>query len=75
MLEGDPRAKKIYQTIGTHLVWRRALRGVLRASTCWCWPRYLRSWRNDIVTGAREVLDVEFPELGRRIAFHMPDEQ
>ena len=30
---------------------------------------------DDIVRGAREVLDVEFPELARRIAFHVPDEQ
>jgi hypothetical protein len=29
---------------------------------------------DDIVLGARRVLDVEFPELARRIAFHVPDE-
>jgi hypothetical protein len=26
------------------------------------------------VTGARHVLEVEFPELAARIAFHVPDE-
>ena len=29
---------------------------------------------DDIVGGAREVLEVEFPELARQIAFHVPDE-
>ena len=29
---------------------------------------------DDIVDGAREVLEVEFPELARQIAFHVPDE-
>ena len=29
---------------------------------------------DDIIHGAREVLDVEFPELARRIAFHVPNE-
>jgi hypothetical protein len=29
---------------------------------------------DDIVLGARRVLDVEFPELARRISFHVPDE-
>ncbi len=30
---------------------------------------------DDIVDGARQVLDVEFPELAGRIAFHIPDEK
>jgi hypothetical protein len=30
---------------------------------------------DDIVLGARRVLDVEFPELARRITFHVPDEK
>ena len=29
---------------------------------------------DDIVNGAREVLQVEFPELAEGIAFHVPDE-
>ena len=28
-----------------------------------------------ILAGAREVLKVEFPELARQIAFHIPDEK
>ena len=30
---------------------------------------------DDIVRGAREVLEVEFPELASRVAFHVPDEK
>ena len=29
---------------------------------------------DDIVNGARDVLQAEFPELAARIAFHVPDE-
>ena len=29
---------------------------------------------DDIVSGAREVLEAEFPELAAQIAFHVPDE-
>jgi hypothetical protein len=29
---------------------------------------------DDIVDGAREVLEVEFPDLAPRIVFHVPDE-
>jgi hypothetical protein len=29
---------------------------------------------DDIVAGARKVLDVEFPELAERIRFHVPGE-
>ena len=76
MLGGDPRAKKIYQTIGTYLGYGVAhfaafyeLRHVLVLGRVTSGPG-----GNDIVTGAREVLEVEFPELARRIAFDMPDE-
>jgi hypothetical protein len=29
---------------------------------------------DDIIEGARNVLDVQFPELARQIAFHVPGE-
>ena len=74
--EFDPRAKKIYQTIGTYLGYGVAhfaafyeLRHVLVLGRVTSGPG-----GNDIVTGAREVLDVEFPDLGGRLAFHVPDE-
>ena len=76
MREGDHRAKKIYQTIGTYVGYGVAhfaafydLRHVLVLGRVTSGPG-----GDDIVGGAREVLEVEFPELARAIAFHVPDE-
>ncbi len=76
MLAGDYRAKKIYQTIGTYVGYGVAhfasfyhLRHVLVLGRVTSGPG-----GDDIVGGAREVLEVEFPELARQIAFHVPDE-
>ncbi len=76
MLEGDHRAKRIYETIGTYLGYGVAhfaefydLRHVLVLGRVTSGPG-----GDDIVGGAREVLELEFPELARRIAFHVPDE-
>jgi predicted NBD/HSP70 family sugar kinase len=76
MAEGDPRARQIYQTIGTYLGY-----GVAHFAAFYDLRHVLVLGRvtsgaggDDIVNGAREVLEVEFPELGRQIAFHVPDE-
>ena len=76
MLQGDHRAKKIYQTIGTYVGYGVAhfasfydLRHVLVLGRVTSGPG-----GDDIVGGAREVLAVEFPELAGQIAFHVPDE-
>jgi len=77
MAKGDERAAKIYQTIGTYLGYGVAhfadfydLRHVLVLG------RVTSGSGGDlIVTGAREVLDAEFPDLARRIAFHVPSEK
>ena len=76
MLEGDPRAKKIYQTLGTYIGYGVAhfasfydLRHVLVLGRVTSGPG-----GDDMIEGAREVLAVEFPELARQIAFHVPDE-
>jgi predicted NBD/HSP70 family sugar kinase len=76
MLDGDPRAKKIYETIGTYVGYGVAhfarfydLRHVLVLGRVTSGPG-----GDDIVAGAREVLEVEFPELARQILFHVPDE-
>ena len=73
---GDDRARKIYETIGTYMGYGVAhfasfydLRHVLVLGRVTSGPG-----GDDIVLGARRVLDVEFPELARRIAFHVPDE-
>jgi predicted NBD/HSP70 family sugar kinase len=76
MQDGDDRARMIYQTIGTYLGYGVAhfamfydLRHVLVLG------RVTSGTGGDaIINGAREVLDVEFPELAQQIAFHAPDE-
>ena len=76
MADGDPRARQIYQTIGTYLGY-----GVAHFSAFYDLQHVLVLGRvtsgpggDDIVDGARGVLEAEFPELGRQIAFHVPDE-
>jgi predicted NBD/HSP70 family sugar kinase len=74
---GDTRAIRIYQTIGTYLGY-----GVAHFAGFYDVQHVLVLGRvtsgpggDDIVSGAREVLEVEFPDLARRITFHVPDEQ
>jgi predicted NBD/HSP70 family sugar kinase len=77
MANGDYRARKIYQTIGTYLGYGIAhfadfydLRHVLVLGRVTS-----GSGGDDIVNGAREVLKIEFPHLAHRIAIHVPDEK
>jgi len=74
--QGDERATRIYQTLGVYLGYGVAhfasfydLRHVLVLGRVTSGPG-----GDDIVNGARHVLEVEFPELAARIAFHVPDE-
>ena len=76
MLDGDGRARKIYETIGTYLGYGVAhfaafyeIRHVLVLGRVTSGPG-----GNDIVAGAQKVLEVEFPALAERIRFHVPDE-
>jgi hypothetical protein len=76
MLDGDPRAGKIYETIGTYLGY-----GVAHFASFYDVRHVLVLGRvtsgpggDTIVGGARAVLDVDFPELAERIAFHVPGE-
>jgi predicted NBD/HSP70 family sugar kinase len=76
MADGDTRARQIYQTIGTYLGYGVAhfaafydLRHVLVLGRVTSGPG-----GDDIVSGARQVLEVEFPDLSDQIAFHVPDE-
>jgi hypothetical protein len=74
MKQGDARAQKIYQTIGVYLGYGIAhfasfydLRHVLILG------RVTSGEGGDmILSGAQEVLQVEFPELAAQIAFHIP---
>jgi predicted NBD/HSP70 family sugar kinase len=77
MAKGDYRAAKIYQTIGTYLGY-----GVAHFADFYDLQHVLVLGRvtsgpgGDIIChGAREVLEIEFPELAARIAFHVPDEK
>jgi predicted NBD/HSP70 family sugar kinase len=76
MAGGDERAANIYRTVGTYLGY-----GVAHFASFYDVRHVLVLGRvtsgpggDLIVGGAREVLEAEFPELVRRIAFHVPDE-
>ena len=77
MAEGDERALKIYQTIGTYLGYAIAhyaefydIRHLLilgRVTT--------GKGGEVILNGAKDVLEREFPEVDAKTALHMPDEK
>jgi predicted NBD/HSP70 family sugar kinase len=76
MLEGDARAHKIYETIGTYLGY-----GVAHFASFYDVRHVLVLGRvtsgpggDEIVGGARKVLEVEFPDLANRLRFHIPGE-
>jgi predicted NBD/HSP70 family sugar kinase len=77
MAEGDYRARKIYETIGTYLGYSVAhfadfyeLENVLILGRVTSGPG-----GDVIIAGAKEVLQTEFPELAPKIRFHIPDEK
>jgi predicted NBD/HSP70 family sugar kinase len=77
MEQGDHRAKKTYQTIGTYLGYAVAhyadfydLQNVLILGRVTSGPG-----GDLILAGAKEVLKTEFPDLAARITFHVPNEQ
>lgn len=77
MAEGDVRARRIYETIGTYLGYAVAhyadfyeVRHVLILGRVTSGPG-----GDLILAGAREVIVNEFPELAARLSFHVPDEK
>ena len=77
MAQGDERARKIYETIGTYLGYAVAhyadfydFRNVLILGRVTSGPG-----GDLIIAVAKEVLATEFLELSKRIAFHIPDEK
>ena len=77
MAQSDDRARKIYQTIGTYLGY-----AIAHYADFYDFDHVLILGRvtsgkggDVIIEGAKEVLQVEFPELASRVAFHMPDEK
>jgi predicted NBD/HSP70 family sugar kinase len=77
MEEGDDRARRIYETIGTYLGYAVGhfsdfydLENVLILG------RVTSGRGGDVILSkAKEVMKVEFPELDGKIAFHIPDEK
>ncbi len=77
MAKGDPRARRIYETIGVYLGHAIAdctdfydVRHVLVLG------RVTTGAGGDLILErARAVLEAEFPDLAGRIAFHLPDEK
>ncbi|HXJ73362.1 MAG TPA: ROK family protein [Candidatus Dormibacteraeota bacterium] len=77
MNNGDERAARIYETIGVYLGYALAqyaqfytLRHLLMLGRVTTGPG-----GEIILRHARKVLEVEFPELARTVAFHVPDEK
>jgi predicted NBD/HSP70 family sugar kinase len=77
MEQGDPRARKIYETIGTYFGYAIAhladfydLENVLILGRVTSGPG-----GEVIIAGAKEVLKIEFRELTEKISFHIPDEK
>ena len=77
MAKGDPRAEKIYQTIGVCFGY-----GVAHYADFYDFKHILVLGRvttgpggDFIIRQAKEVLRAEFPDLAGRVAFHVPDEK
>ena len=77
MTKGDERARQIYQTIGTYLGY-----AIAHYADFYDFEHVLILGRvtsgeggDVIIEGAKEVLRVEFVELSKRTAFHVPDEK
>jgi predicted NBD/HSP70 family sugar kinase len=77
MEKGDPRAAKIYRTIGVYLGYAVAhYAEFYECEHVLVLGRVTTGQGGEmIVQNAEEVLRIEFPDLARKIAFHMPDEQ
>ncbi len=77
MAAGDPRAAKIYETIGVYLGYTLPLYlEFYDYSSVLVLGRVTTGQGGDIVISkANEVLKQEFPEIAAKIAIHVPDEK
>ena len=77
MAKGDPRAAKIYETIGVYLGYAMAhYADFYNFNDVLILGRVTTGKGGDIVLDtARKVLRAEFPELAAKIALHVPDEK
>lgn len=74
---GDYRARKIYETIGVYLGYTVAhLADFYDLENLLILGRVTSGPGGDLIlAGAKEVLREEFPDIGRKITFHIPDEK
>src|ERR1017187_25345 len=77
MVKGDPRAQRIYETIGVYLGY-----GIPHYAEFYDFQHVLVLGRvmtgdggNMIMSAASEALRQEFPELAERVRLHLPDEK
>jgi predicted NBD/HSP70 family sugar kinase len=77
MAKDDPRARKIYETIGTYLGYAIAhYADFYDCDHVLILGRVTSGRGGDaIIDCAKEVLRAEFPVLAKQIAFHVPDEK
>jgi len=77
MAQGDERARRIYQTIGVYVGY-----GLAHYAEFYDFEHVLVLGRvtsgrggDVIIETAKDVFNAEFPELAKRVAFHVPDEK
>ncbi len=77
MLKDDYRATKLYQTLGTYLGYGLAhYADFYEFENVLILGRVMTGKGGDLILdGAKEVLQIEFPELAKRVRFHTPDEK
>lgn len=77
MANGDPRARKVYETIGIYLGYQIAhFADFYPLQNLLILGRVTSGKGGDlIVAGARQLLKTEFPELAGKIELHVPDEK
>lgn len=77
MEQGDERARKIYETLGTYLGYAMAhYADFYRIEQVLILGRVTTGAGGSIIiANAEKVLEAEFPELRRQMRFHMPDEK
>lgn len=77
MQRSDPRAQKIYETIGVYLGYALAhYADFYTYDNVLILGRVMTGSGGDLILkGAKEVLAREFPELAGRVTFHQPDEK
>ena len=77
MDQGDNRARKIYETIGVYLGYAIAhFADFYELENVLILGRVTSGAGGEIIINiANQVLELEFPELAARIAFHIPNEK